>query len=139
MLLGYGPFFLLVKYLPFEMNKDSVFLFYVVLLYSCTAYTYFHFFNMSETSRRIRMLNLIVTKKITLISDLNEIFRDEEMIETRIQRLLSLNQIREERGLYFCSGKGFPLVAGFIFFLSRLFGVPWKACARFLADKSSKA
>ncbi len=56
----------------------------------CISHIYFHFFNMSETARRIRLL--IQLKRGESLNDGS--YSARELIEIRIQRLLELNQWR---------------------------------------------
>jgi hypothetical protein len=82
---------------PAGLFRAGTFLFFVYLL---IGYVYFHIFNMSETARRIRILTEIPpTGKIIKIQ-ISRSSPPEEMIATRINRLVALGEIKLEKKSY---------------------------------------
>lgn len=130
MVVGYPLFFLMVLALPFDQARDFSFYLYLFILYSLTAYTYFHIFNMSETSRRVRMLTAIASRKITELSELEAIYDENEMIRVRLERLVALKQISERNGRYYSVGCLFRITALCFYWMSCLLGRPWAAIQR---------
>jgi len=65
------------------------------LVFNGIAYAYFHFFNMSETARRIRMLLQIRQAGPTglRVQELECQYSQKDMIEARLDRLVSMNQL----------------------------------------------
>ena len=80
---------------------DLVVLVYIVLTYNCLAYSYCHIFNMSETSRRIRIIYEIKKSGGVSMSELQNKYSEGDMAEIRIGRLKALRQIEEKEGKYF--------------------------------------
>ncbi|MBI4406154.1 MAG: hypothetical protein HY537_18490 [Deltaproteobacteria bacterium] len=125
-IIGYLPFLLLFHMLLSDQISALSYE-YVLLLYFFFAYTYFHFFNMSETSRRIRMLFAMEQgKNIDEIS----IYNDDEMIRARVKRLIDLGQIREVDGHLHPRGILFRSVGYILYYLSCFLGRPWLAVRR---------
>jgi len=67
---------------------------YGLLVYNALAYSYFHIFNMSETARRIRILYEIYNAKQLKISDIESSYSVDDMLLNRLERLLSMRQIK---------------------------------------------
>lgn len=131
MALGYLPFFCVIVSLSSSGQRDPSFFAYMFFLYSFSAYTYFHVFNMSETSRRIRMLAAIDSQGLDRVGELEGIYDEDKMIRVRVDRLIALGQIREEGGMFYPKGLLFPAAASFIYGLSRLLGKPWPPMLRY--------
>lgn len=129
MVLGYPFFFVAIAFIPFDMRRDFGFYVYLFLLYSFSAYTYFHIFNMGETSRRIRMVLFLSGEKARTEKDLATLFDEEAMLGARLNRLVALRQARFEDGRYSLSGKFFLRTAQLFWGFSALFGAPWKSVA----------
>lgn len=72
-------------------------LLYVVLVYNCIAYSYFHIFNMSDTARRIRILIAVQLKEIIREKDIAEIYATTDMVNQRIERLVNMRQITKNK------------------------------------------
>ena len=65
-----------------------------VITYSALGYCYFHFVNLGETARRIRILRELYDSKDGLSMDgILFVYNAEEMIGKRIDRLISSGQI----------------------------------------------
>ncbi len=72
---------------------------------------YFHIFNMSETARRVKILIDIYLGKT-----FKEGTKEEQMIETRLQRLLKLQKIEEKEGRIYFRYSFFSLITRLIYF-----------------------
>ena len=68
---------------------------FAFLVFNGIAYAYFHFFNMSETARRIRMLLQIrrAGPAGLRVQELERRYSQKDMIETRLDRLVRMNQL----------------------------------------------
>lgn len=108
--LGYILLFLLlwlfvfptVIYLPSHIVTILV---YCFLVYTLLSYTYFHFFNMSETARRIRILNEIYKAGSLPIQNMEVLYNTSDIVDLRLKRLIAMKQLRYEDGYYSLHGK----------------------------------
>lgn len=68
---------------------------FAFLVFNGMAYAYFHFFNMSETARRIHMLLQIrrAGPAGLCVQELERQYSQKDMIETRLDRLVRMNQL----------------------------------------------
>lgn len=83
-------------------------LLFVFLVFNGVAYAYFHFFNMSETARRIRMLLHIrqMGPSGLRIQELEREYSPQDMIEARLDRLVKMRQlVLDADGRYRVSGQ----------------------------------
>jgi hypothetical protein len=93
------------------LAKDAVM--YFGFIYGCIGYSYFHLFNMSETSRRLRIMRDIGAGSTSP-------FDPGAMVERRLARLTGTGELRR-CGERYCIGSGFLLLpAKAVFFLSEL-------------------
>jgi len=86
-----------------------------VIVYLALCNVYFHFLNMGETARRIRILRELAASKDGL--SLDEILRRynaEEIVERRLVRLMKNGQIILRDNKYYISGFPMLLIARFI-------------------------
>lgn len=67
---------------------------YAVIVYGLLAYSYFHLFNMGETARRVRMLVELTEHGEMEAGELKSYYNTGTMLERRIERLISLGQLR---------------------------------------------
>jgi hypothetical protein len=75
-------------------------LMYSLLLYNSVAYAYFHFFNLSETGRRVRLLlDLLDGRRLPALTDTAG-YSDHEMVSQRLLRLEQMGQIAQHDGRY---------------------------------------
>lgn len=82
-------------------------LIFVFLVFNGVAYAYFHFFNMSETARRIRMLLQVRAAGPggLPVRDLERAYSQRDMIEARLDRLVKMRQLTlEQDGRYRVAG-----------------------------------
>jgi hypothetical protein len=90
---------------PLEMLYMLLFAF---LVFNSVAYAYFHFFNMSETARRIRMLLQIRQAGAAglRVRELEREYSPQDMIEARLDRLVKMHQLAlDAGGRYRVSGR----------------------------------
>ncbi len=75
---------------------------FAFIVFNGIAYSYFHFFNMSETARRIRMLIQIQRDGGEILREnLIETYTPENMVQARLARLTQMRQIsRSDDGRY---------------------------------------
>lgn len=99
-LMALAVWWLVVRYsamTPHELMWASV---YCLVIYNTLSYCYFHVFNLSETARRIRILNEIDKARQLRASDIASMYDVEDMIETRLERLVEMQQIKQSNGRY---------------------------------------
>ncbi len=71
-------------------------------IYLCLSYSYFHFLNLGETARRIRILRELYDSKEGLsYGELLERYNANMIIEVRLKRLIDSGQIELKNGRYF--------------------------------------
>lgn len=131
MLLGYPTYFFLLSRLTFSWERDFSFYSFFFLFYSFVAYAYFHVFNMSETSRRVRLLSRIGPDSLLSEKELQAIFEEKEMLLARMERLEALGQCSLREGKYYPEGKLFSRAAIALFEVGKLLKRPWPAMEKF--------
>ncbi len=90
---------------------------YLFLVYILAGYVYFHFFNMSETARRVRLL-IESSKTGTLKkNDLPHLYPHRDIVSIRIERLTALGELRLSDDRYVLGNKALLLPAKLIFAL----------------------
>lgn len=83
-------------------------LLFAFVVFNGVAYAYFHFFNMSETARRIRMLLQIRQAGASglRIKELEREYSPQDMIDARLDRLVEMHQlVLDADGRYWVSGR----------------------------------
>jgi hypothetical protein len=88
-----------IQYVPL---LEFILLFiYALIVYNCMLYAYFHFFNMSETARRIKILLHLRESGGLTKQQLLALYSPQNMIEVRLQRLKKMGVIyRTQAGHY---------------------------------------
>jgi len=109
-----------VIFIFYLINNNFSSIIYAFLVYNSLGYAYFHFFNISETSRRIKILLEMKKNKDLKIEDLTKNYKTDFMVKTRLQRLLELNQIQIINGKYFIKGKILLFAALLVNFLKKV-------------------
>ncbi len=72
-----------------------------VLTYAVLCYCYFHFVNLGETARRIRMLRELYDSHEGLtMSEILERYNAKEIVDKRLRRLISKHQVIYRDGKY---------------------------------------
>jgi hypothetical protein len=87
---------------PLELA--SLWAYSLTVLFSL-AYSYFHFFNTSETARRIRILHEIASHGTLTESEIRGIYKGEDIVDTRLTRLLALKQLSYDGERYYLKGR----------------------------------
>jgi hypothetical protein len=81
-----------------------------LLIYMALGYCYFHFINLGETARRIRIVREIYEARAGLSRDeLLERYQAQQIVDLRLRRLLHNQQILERDGRYYI---GSPVMLG---------------------------
>lgn len=109
-----------VIFIFYSLNKSFPAVIYAFLVYNSLGYAYFHFFNMSETARRIKILLEIKKNKTLEIEKLTQDYKSDFMVKTRLKRLIELNQIKKINEKYFIKGKILLFAAIMINFLKKV-------------------
>jgi len=79
------------------LSRESALWVFALLIFNCVGYAYFHWFNLTETSRRGKILVTLQEKGELPHSNTYT----SEQIRTRLERLVRLGQIRrDEDGRY---------------------------------------
>jgi hypothetical protein len=73
---------------------------YSLIVYNALAYSYFHVFNMGETSRRIRVLSEIYTSRQLKTSEIASVYGANDILNLRLERLLSMKQVKRSGSRY---------------------------------------
>jgi hypothetical protein len=90
-------------------------------IYLCLSYNYFHFINMGETARRIRIIREIYDSPNGLSEgDILTRYNSEQMIELRIERLLSKKQVTLKNNYYFIDNSTMLVITKAMIFLKVL-------------------
>ena len=94
---------------------------YVAIVFNCIGYCYFHFFNMSETARRINILIGIQTGRITREDDIMSYYSYDVSIRNRLDRLVDLGEVAEmEESVYILHRQTLYLVSMLIITFRRV-------------------
>lgn len=116
---GYVPMGILIWFFGLRFFTGTamdwmLIIIYCFMIYNFFGYVYLHFFNMSETARRIRILFEIIESKtpITIENILNK-RNNSDLISVRIGRLLAMGQIDLQDGNYVLKGS-------FLYFVARV-------------------
>ncbi len=99
-------------------------LIYSLIVYNILAYCYFHIFNMSDTARRVRILYEIYNSKQLKESDIASLYSANNMLDSRLERFLSMKQIKFSDGRYLLNSKFFYYVAKIVTSWGRILGLP---------------
>ncbi len=82
-------------------NRDMIFgILYSFIIFNCSAYAYFHIFNLSETGRRIRILLELLEPESFQKTGSKNILSEEKILDQRLVRLTQMGQIQEINGRY---------------------------------------
>jgi hypothetical protein len=102
---GFVSVFIIESYILFARNISFIdfFMFLIVnsIIYASLGYCYFHFINLGETARRIRILREIYDSKDGLsMEETLQRYNAKEIVEKRISRLVNNGQILYKNGRY---------------------------------------
>lgn len=110
---------------------------YSLVVYNALAYSYFHIFNMGETSRRIRILSEIYTSRQLKVSEIAFAYSANNMLDLRLERLLSMNQIKRSGDRYMLDNRLLYYAARVVETWGRLLGFPSLPVIRGKAEDKS--
>ena len=82
--------------------EPAAFLFNLISVF-CLAYIYFHFFNMSTTARRIKILTGLQQGQFTKREQIETYYAGQSSLKTRIDRLIHLGELKQINGRYVVS------------------------------------
>ena len=92
-----------------------------IITYSLLGYCYFHFINLGETARRIRILReLYECKEGLSTKEIFERYNAKEILENRMNRLVNKNQIFLKNGRYYIGNRTMLLIANIIYTMKRI-------------------
>src|SRR3989339_2252648 len=93
-----------LRYLP-TTPQLVLAIIYSFIVYNSLAYSYFHIFNMSDTARRVRILYEIYTAKQLKLPQMASLYNAHDMLHSRLERLLSMKQIKHTGDRYLLDHK----------------------------------
>lgn len=100
-------------YLSDRVNLSQII--YSIVNYGALSYCYFHFINLGETARRIRLLRELIDSKDGLsVQEILERYNAKEIIEKRLGRLIKSGQIIFRDGRYYIGKPIMLLIANII-------------------------
>lgn len=121
-MLGYLPTALILWHFVFYYFNSSSRIIsaaaYCFIIYSALAYTYFHFFNMSETARRIRILYEVYRAGTLPCEKIKAMYKSSDIVHLRLKRLISMKRLRYSDGYYSMDDK--------ILYSAALFITSWR-------------
>ncbi len=103
------------KQLSLSLPGNAPSTFVNIVTYSALGYGYFHFINLGETARRIRILRELYDSKEGLaMSEILERYSAKEIIEKRMNRLINNGQIICKNDRYYVGNPMMLLIAKII-------------------------
>jgi hypothetical protein len=101
---------------------DLVFILIVnIITYSMLGYCYFHFINLGETARRIRILRELYEHKEGLSkSEILKQYNAKEVLDNRMNRLVNNGQVILRNGRYYIGNRKMLLIANMIYSLREI-------------------
>ncbi len=109
--MGFSIWYLVLKDFLSAPDRLISTALYSLVVYNAMGYTYFHVFNMSETSRRIRILYEIYRAGALSQPDIARLYDTDDMVSVRIERLVLMGQIKQYHGRYVLDRRLFYHVA----------------------------
>jgi len=99
-----------------NLSRDYISIFVVnLIIYASLGYCYFHFVNLGETGRRIRILReLYDFKEGLFLEEILRRYNAKEIIEKRINRLVNNRQVIFKNGSYYIGNPVMLLIARII-------------------------
>ena len=96
--LGLLEWFLVLRYLDLAGQLWGAA--YCILTYNAIGHVYFHLFNMTETSIRVRLLREIAVQEQT-IDEVIDRYNPSNSVGVRLQRLQDIGVVKQSGGRYF--------------------------------------
>lgn len=92
------------------------------IIYAALGYCYFHFINLGETARRIRILRELYESNAGLSMDeILKKYNADEVLQRRMGRLLRSHQVEEKNGKYYIARPTLLIMARIIVAMKVLF------------------
>lgn len=89
-----------------------------ILTYACLGYCYFHFINMTETARRIRILTELQSAPAGLsMEEIMKRYSAGEIIEKRLSRLMNNGQIALVNDRFYAKNSSMAVITNIILFM----------------------
>ena len=108
----------------FGLACNFLFLLSNIAIYCLLGYCYFHFVNLGETARRVRILRELADSSGGLtLGELLLRYNAGEIVENRLERLSSNNQIFLRDGKYYVGKPVVLLIARIILFMQGLLAI----------------
>lgn len=101
---------------------DALTVLYVAFATACSGYCYFHVFNMTETSRRVKLLSLRAARGGRAAEGAETVYDVDEILRIRLRRLERLGQIRRVGSRYVLRGRSLLAASAAVRLLQRLLG-----------------
>ncbi len=95
---------------------------YCFIVYSAIGYTYFHFFNTSETARRVRLLYEIYRAGELSSEEISNLYKTSDIINLRLRRLVDMKQLSLQNGYYTINGRMLHYAAMIMLLWQKLLG-----------------
>lgn len=92
-----------------------------LIVYLCLSYVYFHFINLGETARRIRILRELYDAPNGLTREqLLRKYNSKGIVDIRLARLINNNQVRIKDGRLYIGNKTILLISRVLVLLKRV-------------------
>ena len=83
-------------------------------------YCYFHFINLGETGRRIRIVRELLSADGLTLEELLRRYNTSDMVEIRLARLLNNGQIAERNGKLFINNQFLVKASQIMIFMKKI-------------------
>ena len=124
-LIGHIPMAMSLWYfVMIDVQEALPTILYSLVVYNAIGYSYFHIFNMSETARRIRLLYELYLAGQLKSSDISSSYNPQDILLVRIDRLISMGQIKQADNRYMLDGYFLYYVAKVVVFWANLIKSP---------------
>ena len=95
-------FELILLFLDINRTENLALIISNTIIYASLGYCYFHFVNLGETGRRIRIIReLFDSEKPLTFEEIQKRYNARMIVDIRLQRLLNTGQIHEKNNRYF--------------------------------------
>jgi hypothetical protein len=111
-------------------RRDAPALVYAAVTYFAIAYSYFHLFNMSETARRIRILQELRRTGGMREEELRELYTEGDVVGVRLERMVAMGQLVRRGERFVLGGRALYFAARVVLFWRVLLGFERGGAAR---------
>lgn len=115
----------LTAWLNILPGEHAWFLIYCTVVYLGFGMFYFHFFNTSETARRIKLLYEIYREGSLSEQRITELYSTQDVVRLRLLRLVETDQLGFEGGHYFMKGRLLYAAAKAVAFWRHILGIAY--------------